>query len=184
MCVIMEIQGLVKGQYCVILVPQWSTLRFTGPVQELSELFEEVFSRLKPSGNKSGAATAISSPPSPSLPVISAICLRLLLLRPDHAQLMRCERGLQAMAAAEQKLVYCEAVRKLTLSKWPHRNYTYATIVTSLEGGGATQDLCHVVERNLMWLHCVFVSVTIQQWLQRSLFALSCLFSRKILNFC
>ena len=99
-------------------------MSFSGPVHELSELFEDILLRLKSTSNKSGMATALStSPPSPALPIISAICLRLLLLRPDHTHLSRFEHGEEEMTSNQSKLMYCEAVRKLSLCKWPHKDY-------------------------------------------------------------
>ena len=105
-------------------------MSFHGPVQQLSELFEELLTKLKPANSRTIGATP-SSPPSPALPVVSAIHMRLLLLRPDHAHLVRFEEGAEA-TANESKLMYCEAIRRLSLSKWPHKDYVYVTCLVCM----------------------------------------------------
>ena len=102
---------------------QWATLSFQGPVQQLSELFEELLSKLKPSGNRT-TVVAPSISPSPALPLVAAINVRLMLLRPDHTHLSRLEEEAE-MTVNESKMMYCEAVRRLSLSKWPHKDYVY-----------------------------------------------------------
>ena len=102
---------------------QWATLSFQGPVQQLSELFEELLSKLKPSGNRTAAVTPSTSP-SVALPLVAAINVRLMLLRPDHTHLSRLEEEAE-MTVNESKMMYCEAVRRLSLSKWPHKDYVY-----------------------------------------------------------
>ena len=112
--------SLVVSDPCSVYL-QWATLSFQGPVQQLSELFEELLSKLKPSGNRTTAVTPSTSP-SPALPFVAAINVRLMLLRPDHTHLSRLEEGAE-MTVNESKVMYCEAVRRLSLSKWPHKDY-------------------------------------------------------------
>lgn len=96
-------------------------------MQQLSGLFEELLSKLKPSGNRT-MSVAPSTSPSPALPLVAAINVRLMLLRPDHTHLVRLEEGAE-MTVNESKMMHCEAVRRLSLAKWPHKDYVYVVCV-------------------------------------------------------
>lgn len=104
---------------------QWSTISFEGPVLKLYELFEEIFVKMK--GSSQASAEPGSEPQtsvyvgSPALPIISAIRLRLLLLKPDE-KLHRLELG-GSLDPDDVKLMYSEAMRRLSLQKWPHKDY-------------------------------------------------------------
>ena len=105
---------------------QWSTVLFEGPVLKLYELFEDIFVKMKGSTTQ-GPAEAGSEPQvsipasSPALPIISAIRLRLLLLKPEE-KLHRLELG-GTLEPDDVKLMFCEAMRRLSLQKWPHKDY-------------------------------------------------------------
>lgn len=99
---------------------QWSTLSFTGAVKALSDLFDDLVSRMKVPTKPLASATP--SQASPALPTVAAVCLRLQMLRPDQEQLVKFERG-EEMTNSESKLMHCEALRRLSLAKWPHKDY-------------------------------------------------------------
>ena len=146
----LQVPVLLEG-VCFCLPLQWTTLSFKGPVQPLSELFEEILTKLKPANSRTTGATP-STPPSPALPVVSAIHLRLLLLRPDHTHLVRFEEGAEA-TANESKLMYCEAIRRLSLSKWPHKDYVYVNQL--LVFVWSTMNSLNVVVRYVMHIPIV-----------------------------
>ena len=105
---------------------QWSTVLFEGPVLKLYELFEDIFVKMKGSTTQGPAETGsepqVSIPASsPALPIISAIRLRLLLLKPEE-KLHRLELG-GTLEPDDVKLMFCEAMRRLSLQKWPHKDY-------------------------------------------------------------
>ena len=60
--------------------------------------------------------------PSFSLSVASSLILRLQLLSPDHPRLVKFELGAE-VTTSDTKYMYCESLRKLSLSNWPHRDY-------------------------------------------------------------
>ena len=104
---------------------QWSTITFEGTILKLYELFEDVFAKMKGSSQASAEsqaqASSASAGSSPALPVISAIRLRLLLLKPDE-KLHRLELG-GTLDSDDVKLMYSEAMRRLSLQNWPHKDY-------------------------------------------------------------
>ena len=108
---------------------------FEGPVQQLLSLFDDLLSKMRtyrggaatPFGSHNSSASSVTTP-SPALPVVAAIYLRLRLLHPDHCtSLLQLQKGRDIR---DNKMVFSEAVRKLSLQNWPHKNYMYANIVT------------------------------------------------------
>lgn len=118
---------------------QWQTVSFEGPVQQLFSLFDDLLSKMKiPRGGGVSAtlgnnppslsSTVIPTSPSPALPLVAAICLRLRLLHPDHCPVL--QQLQEGREIKDQKMVCCEAVRKLSLRKWPHKNYVYVSTLS------------------------------------------------------
>ena len=108
---------------------------FEGPVQQLLSLFDDLLSKMRtfrgsaatPFGSHHPPASSVPTP-SPALPMVAAICLRLRLLHPDHyTSLLQLQEGREVR---DNKMVFSEAVRKLSLQNWPHKDYMYASIVT------------------------------------------------------
>ena len=109
---------------------------FEGPVQQLLSFFDDLLSKMRtsrggaatPFGSHNSSASSMTTPSSPALPVVAAICLRLRLLHPDHCtSLLQLQKGRDIR---DNKMVFSEAVRKLSLQNWPHKNYMYANSVT------------------------------------------------------
>ncbi len=78
-----------------------------------------------PSSSRKGPAPAI-------LPLISLLTFRLHLLHPDHAKLRKLQTGELGLGMNESKLMYVEALRRLSLSEWPHSNYESGTLALSM----------------------------------------------------
>ena len=120
---------------------QWKTVCFKGPVQELSSLFEDMLAKMRsprsgagagsalgyhpPGLSSSSSSSATSFSPSPALPLVAAISLRLRLLHPDQRSALEALQG--GGEVKDNKMVYCEAVRRLSLAKWPHKDYVYVS---------------------------------------------------------
>ncbi|CAI8029167.1 Baculoviral IAP repeat-containing protein 6 [Geodia barretti] len=113
---------------------KWCTVSFEGPVQQLFSLFEHLLNRLR-AVRSQGSYTCPSSSatPSPALPVLAAVCLRLRLLHPDLCSPL--QQLAEGREMKEQKLANCEAVRRLSLKRWPHKDYLWAAPSAMAEAG-------------------------------------------------
>ena len=101
-------------------------MSFEGPVQQLFSLFEHLLNRLRAVRSQgSYTCPSFSAIPSPALPVLAAVCLRLRLLHPDLCSPL--QQLAEGREMKEQKLANCEAVRRLSLKRWPHKDYLYVT---------------------------------------------------------
>ena len=104
------------------IVIQFATASFTGKVQALLDLFENLASKLKaslPSSNNSKNYVMAL----PALPLISSLALRLQLLHPEnHNKLAKFEHGAE-LTTSDTRLMHIEALRRLSLANWPHNDY-------------------------------------------------------------
>ena len=109
---------------------QWKNVSIEGPVQQLSSFFDDLLTKLKINRGGTGSthlghhrsSSSSSTSPSPALPLVAAISLRLQLLHPDHHSALCQLQGGKEMKD-HHKLMYCEAIRRMSLRKWPHKNY-------------------------------------------------------------
>ena len=106
----------VPSPLTTLSLSQWGTVSFQGPVQQLFCLFDHLLSRFRAIRSQTTNTTTL-----PALPVVAAVCLRLRLLHPDlFPPLRQLEEGREVK---DHKLAHCEAVRRVSLRKWPHKNY-------------------------------------------------------------
>ena len=142
------------------LFVQWKTVSFEGPVHQLFSLFNDLLSKMRaprggaaaPFGSHHSAGSSVATTPSPTLPIVAAICLRLQLLHPDHhAPLQHLQQGREVR---DNKMVFSEAVRKLSLQNWPHKNYMYARHIVTCVGNNYYACTCTVMY-NYQCMVCV-----------------------------
>lgn len=94
---------------------QFSTVCFSGPLNQLIGLFEDL--------NKLHTNDSSKSSGHPSSPLLSFLLLRLHLLDPEEgAKLLGLERG-DPMSSNDTRLMHIEAIRRLSLAGWPHWDY-------------------------------------------------------------
>ncbi len=93
---------------------QFATVCFSGPLGQLSTLFEDLSKSLS-TGDKSSSHSGN--------PILSSLVLRLNLLDPNNgAAMMGYEKG-EVINSTEGRPMHIEAVRRLSLSGWPHPDY-------------------------------------------------------------
>ncbi len=96
------------------LPTQFTTVCFSGPLGQLSSLFEDLSKSL---------STGDKSPGHPATPLLFSLALKLHLLDPENgAAMLGFERG-DVLSSNEAHLMNIEAMRRLSLSGWPHRDY-------------------------------------------------------------
>ena len=101
---------------------QCKTVLFSGGVGKLTELFAELLTKLKSSSGQTTRGGLVNSSPAPSLlPLVSSLTFRLHLLHPEyHHKISKLESGELGISMTESKLMNVEALRRLSLSEWPH----------------------------------------------------------------
>lgn len=86
------------------------------------DVFNEMLIKLKSStGQPSRGGLSAPGPTPTPLPLIASLAFRLYLLHPEHhAKISKLETGEMCIGMAESKLMNVEALRRLSLSEWPH----------------------------------------------------------------
>ena len=99
---------------------QFGTVTFSGQLSSLLSIFEGLVKR---ASDDSSSSMASKSAGNSCAPLYSSILLRLQLLDPTEGRkLMGFERG-DAPSSNEARLMNVEAIRRLSLSGWPHWGY-------------------------------------------------------------
>ena len=98
------------------------TSSFSGSVSRLTDIFVEMLTKLKASTTQPTRAYLGSSTPVPTLlPLVASLAFRLHLLHPEHyPKIRKLETGELGISMTESKLMNVEALRRLSLSEWPH----------------------------------------------------------------